>query len=75
MAWTRSDTIEGNGYFWYDDETETSAFEDTSTGASRWYAWIGTPDEHDDAGHSATMPTLGDAVDNLDAIIRGEVQP
>jgi hypothetical protein len=71
--WTRSDSVEGNGYFWTNGEE--SAFEDTSEGVSRFYAWNGTIDEHDDAGHSHTMPTLDEAVDNLYAIVMGDVEP
>jgi hypothetical protein len=73
--WQRSDTNEGNGYFWENEAEGVSAFEDTSEGASRFYAWIGTPDDHDDAGHSHTMPTLDEAIANLDAIISGAIEP
>lgn len=75
MAWTRSDTTEGNGYFYHDDETDTSAFEDTSGGESRFYAWMGDQDSHDTADHSYVMPTLAAAVENLEAIIRGDIEP
>lgn len=73
--WTRSDTIEGNGHFWHDASSDTSAFEDTGEGSSRWYAWIGTPDDHDDAGHGPVRDTLADAVEGLDRIIEGLDSP
>ena len=34
-----------------------------------------TPDDHDDAGHSHSMPTRGEAVANLYAIINGTIEP
>lgn len=73
--WQGSDTVEGNGYFWENAEEGISAFQDTSEGRSQWYAWEGTPDDHDDAGHSHTMPTLNAAVANLKAIINGDIEP
>lgn len=73
--WTRSDTIEGNGYFWHDPASDTSAFEDTSERSSRWYAWIGEPDDHDDAGHGPVRTSLVEAVGGLDRIIAGLDSP
>lgn len=67
--WQRSDTIEGNGYFWENAAEGISAFEDTSEGTSQWYAWVGTPDDHDDAGQSGVFPTLDEAVADLFRII------
>lgn len=63
--WTRSDTNEGNGFFWQDEAEGISAFEDTSEGASRWYAWYGTPDSHDTAEQTAVYPTRDEAVNAL----------
>lgn len=60
--WTRSDTIEGNGYFWENASEGISAFEDTSEGASRWYAWRGDVDAHDTAEQTDVFPTLDEAV-------------
>lgn len=68
--WQRSDTNEGNGYFWENVDEDISAFEDTSEGASRWYAWVGTPDDHDDAGQSGVFPTRDEAVADLIDIIQ-----
>jgi hypothetical protein len=67
--WTRSDTIEGNGYFWTNDDETISAFEDTSDGFSEWYAWRGSVDDHDrEMGKSMTTlyPTRDEAVAALD---------
>ena len=60
--WQRSDTIEGNGYFWENAAEGMSAFEDTSEDDSQWYAWMGTPDDHDTAEHSPVKSTLVQAV-------------
>jgi hypothetical protein len=60
--WTRSTTIEGNGYFWTNADETISAFEDTSEGASRWYAWRGGIDSHDTAEQTAVFPTRDEAV-------------
>lgn len=65
--WTRSDTIEGNGYFWENEAERISAFEDTSEGTSQWYAWMGTTDDHDTATQSGVFPTLDEAVAALEA--------
>lgn len=62
----RSDTIEGNGYFWTNDDETISAFEDTSEGASRFYAWNGSTDDHDDAEQTDVYPTLDEAIAALD---------
>jgi hypothetical protein len=62
----RSDTNEGNGYFWTNDDETISAFEDTSEGASRFYAWIGSIDDHETADQTDVFPTLADAVSALD---------
>jgi hypothetical protein len=64
--WTRSDTIEGNGYFWENSTAGISAFEDTSEGTSVWYAWRGTVDDHDTATQTAVCPTLDEAVAALE---------
>lgn len=63
----RSDTNEGNGYFWTNADETVSAFEDTSEGASRFYAWIGPIDAHDTADQTDVFPTLDEAVAALDA--------
>lgn len=63
----RSDTIEGNGYFWTNGDETVSAFEGASEGASRFYAWIGSVDEHDEADQTDVYPTLDEAVAALDA--------
>jgi hypothetical protein len=62
--WQRSDTIEGNGYFWENTAEGMAAFEDTSEGegASRWYAWMGSVDDHDNAEHSPVRDSLVQAV-------------
>ena len=73
--WTRGDTIEGNGYMWQNEAEGISAFEDTSEGYSQWYAWLGTTDDHDDAGHSHVLPTRDEAIANLYAIIAGDIEP
>lgn len=74
MAWQRSDTIEGNGYFWENESEGIAAFEDTSEGASRWYAWLGTADDHDDAGHGRVCDTLDEATESVYAIVEGREQ-
>ena len=61
-GWTRSDSIEGNGYFWTNGSETISAFEDSSEGHSQFYAWDGTTDDHDSANHSPVMATLAEAV-------------
>ncbi len=61
-GWMRSDTIEGNGYFWTNDDETLSAFEDTSEGYSQFYAWKGSHDRHDHAEQTAVFPTLAEAV-------------
>lgn len=58
----RSDTIEGNGYFWTNDDETVSAFEDTSEGYSQFYAWSGDIDAHDTAEQTAVYTTLDEAV-------------
>lgn len=60
--WQRSDTIEGNGYFWENTSEGISVFEDTSEGRSQWYAWRGTPDDHDTSEQTAVFPTLDEAI-------------
>jgi hypothetical protein len=65
--------VTGNSYYWHNETDDVSAFEDTSEGL--WYAWAGTPDEHDDAGHSHALPTRDEAVENLYAIIEGTIEP
>lgn len=64
--WTRSDTVEGNGYFWTNDDETVSAFEDTSEGTSRWYAWLGGIEAHDTATQTGVYPTRDEAVAALD---------
>ncbi len=66
-TWTRSDSIEGNGYFWTNGDETVSAFEDTSEGYSQWYAWSGSTDDHDRADHSAVFLTLDEAVNEVPA--------
>lgn len=73
--WQRSDTIEGNGYFWTNEAEGIAAFEDTSEGASRFYAWLGDADDHDNEGHGNVSDTLDGAADSLYAIIEGREQP
>lgn len=58
----RSDSIEGNGYFWTSDDETVSAFEDTSDGVSQFYAWAGSTDAHDTAEQTDVFPTLDEAV-------------
>jgi hypothetical protein len=60
--WTRSDTIEGNGYYWYDADNDVSVFEDTSEGTSQFYAWRGQFDSHDTAQQTTVYPTFDEAV-------------
>jgi hypothetical protein len=60
--WQRSDSNEGNGYFWENSSAGISAFEDTSEGASRWYAWLGEVDDHDTAEQTGVYPTLDEAI-------------
>lgn len=62
----RSNTIEGNGYFWTSDDESISAFEDTSEGYSQFYAWKGSADDHDDAEQTAVFTTLEEALAALD---------
>lgn len=64
--WNRSDTNEGNGYFWTNDDETISAFEDTSEGASQWYAWRGDIDDHDTAQQTAVFSTRDEAVAALE---------
>jgi hypothetical protein len=60
--WTSSDTIEGNGYYWYDADNDVSVFEDTSESTSRFYAWQGGIDSHDTSAQTAVYPTRDEAV-------------
>lgn len=61
-TWNRSDTIEGNGYFWTNGDETVSAFEDTSEGYSQFYSWAGTIEDHDDAEHSDVFRSLDEAI-------------
>jgi hypothetical protein len=65
-GWTRSDTLEGNGYFWTNSDETISAFEDTSEGHSQFYAWQGNTDAHDTAEQTDIFPTLAEAVAALE---------
>lgn len=64
-TWTRSDSIEGNGYFWTNGDETISAFEDTSEGHSQFYSWAGSIDDHDTAEQSAVFPTLDEAINEV----------
>ncbi len=64
-GWQRSDTIKGNGAVWQNAILGISVFEDTSEGTRQWYAWMGTPDDHDNAGQTGSFPTRDEAVADL----------
>jgi len=61
-SWQRSETLEGNGYYWTNSDETISVFEDTSEGTSQFYAWRGTIDDHDAAEQTSVYPTLVEAV-------------
>ena len=50
-----------------DAERPYSAFEDTQEAAPLYYAWWGTPEDHDNAAQSPTFADLNEALRWLDA--------
>ena len=61
-TWSRSDSIEGNGYFWTNGDETISVFEDTSEGRSQFYSWAGSIDDHDTSEQSEVFLSMDEAI-------------